>query len=192
MARGGGPQTIVPSVYAPTMANYGYVATKLAPSETGGLLREVVAARFGGRIAVTEHADWLPEYPGAQRLWLVHAPGTALHDEKEAMMRMVAPGDDFGFVVTFEGGSFAFRHSINDFDRWLCGSVEHSLAKRLATTVFYDATDVNEPVREYMLRGGYLAYLNHVYEGLHETVQRRLDLMPPAWDDRPLDQIGMP
>jgi hypothetical protein len=172
------------------MANYGYVATELDLAAADALLREVVAARFGGRVLVEEKVEWLSDHPGSDRIWLIYAPHTAVHDEREAMGLWVAPGDDCGFVVGFEGGSYAFRHSVNEFDRWLYGAVEHSLASRLSTTVHYDATDRDEPVREYMLRGGFRAYLDYVYEDL-AIIQRRLVFMPKTWDDALLDPVGV-
>lgn len=137
------------------MANYAYITLE-KPTNTHDFTKILVEAKDAAlgprwRVRLASFA-----YDGPT--WIVELPETLVLDEKEANRRLLAPGENVGFVVSIDEANLAytvaFRHSMNRFERWAQGCLEEELADRLGVGVTYDATDETRPPGTRLYRVG--------------------------------------
>lgn len=131
------------------MANYAYIDLE-SPTTLDVLESHVKKALkwFRGRLEV-QRTTWDDEGP----VLLVYIPKSETSDETEALRRGLAPGDPIGFPIALqgEGQRLAFRHGMNQFERWAQGVMEELLAEVYGAPIFFDATGqtVNPGARRY-------------------------------------------
>lgn len=143
------------------VANYSFVdlTSKVTAASFEATLQQIVQERFEGRAKVVR-----PDYEaelGYTDVWHVEIPGTAQLEERAAMQRMLAPGEDIAISIQLEKGGMriAFRGSPNQFESWLRGVVRERLALHYEATMFFDATDTREhPNRTSKDRHDYPSY----------------------------------
>jgi hypothetical protein len=120
------------------MANYAYIHTGIDRVTAFEMLRAVVEDLFGDKVLVREGE--MEDFYGPT--WVVYAPGTALPRSKAARV-MVAPDEDFGFMVSLQrGGTLAFRRPFNLWASWAQGCVIEKMSDILGVPHVYDADDI--------------------------------------------------
>lgn len=122
------------------MSNDAYIELDVAPSldDFSRVLENAARRVLGSRWKV--HSAGFSKEP----TWLVTIPGTALQG-RLAMQKLIADGEDFGFVVSLEDSCIAFRRPLNHFESWAQGCVAEELADHYDRGVLFDATDVTYP-----------------------------------------------
>lgn len=127
------------------MPNYSYLraAGSISPTKLRRLLAEAVRDWFGGAMVVRRGR----RVRGWGMQWVAEAPGTAIHDLKRANELLMAPDDNFGFVVELldEDGSVAFPHSPDWKQNWAQGCVSEILSERTKIGLHFDASDQTYP-----------------------------------------------
>jgi len=177
------------------MANYSYLrnlARPLSVEEFEQRLVEAVEECFPGRLAVTR-ADW----DSSGLTWWVYVPGSAV-EEKEAIRRNWAPGEDFGFTAELEdrGRTVAFRHGPSDWKRWVLGCVAETLAESLDVGRYFDADDSIEAPGTRIRRDSKTLW-QYITAGYGRPLPKgRLDLLrecaqmcPPGWEPTPEEMV---
>jgi hypothetical protein len=169
------------------MANYGYVRIQVAPGKPKAkrmaafepVLVRCVERTLGKPWQVTL-ADFAYDGP----TWIVSLPGTAVTDARKATQRMLAPGQDVGFVVSLQPRAIAFRHPPNMFERWAQGRVEEEIADHYGRGIFFDATDRTQKTgtREYRKGKTFRDYLCRNFK-------KPLSGDDAAWIDRFKEQV---
>jgi hypothetical protein len=139
------------------MANYTYIAISVVHEDFLNDLR--------GAVARTLDSRWEVRIRDNEPTFEVYLPDTAVDTLAEANKRYLAPNEDVGFSVALQHDRIAFRHGLNQFERWAQGRVEEELADFYNVGVF-DATDKTRPpgTRIYRTRQTYFEYLSRNFK----------------------------